>query len=101
MSESKRLKSYDRNINLTGSDPGRNWIHRRIFSSQKLLQIFINLEIMKKETKRLVIGILIIQLLITLMLLLSGCSHVYSHGKQFKPDRDQVTRCHTYNDVSR
>lgn len=40
-------------------------------------------------------------LIILAAILLSGCSHVYSHGKQFKPSHSQVTRCHTYNDVSR
>jgi len=49
-----------------------------------------NIKTMKTKTYLIVLAVIAI--------MLASCS-VYSHGKQFKPDRHQVNNCHTYNDV--
>ena len=51
----QKMKSYDRNINLPDSDPSADWIYRRVFSSQKLLQtilIKVKMELEFKKYKR-------------------------------------------------
>lgn len=55
------------------------------------------------KAKKVSFVVIIIALVLALIsLMMAGCTNqVYKQGKPFKPDRSQVTNCHTYYDVGR